>query len=110
MKSENIDKTVLELNSGKDIVYLSVFDSIESLPLSNRSKNALKKYNINTIEQLLRISEKKLQTLRNVGIKSINEICSWKYVLKKSDGQYRIDISDNSKRKKISKIIYKDNG
>ena len=110
MKSENIDETVLELNSGKDIVYLSVFDSIESLPLTNRSKNALKNYNINTIEQLLRISEKKLKTLRNVGIKSINEICSWKYVLKKSDGQYRIDISDNSKRKKISKIIYKDNG
>ena len=108
MNSENIDETVLSRNSGKDIVYLSVHDSIELLPLSTRSKNALKNNSINTLEQLMRISEKRLKILKNIGIKSINEISSWKYVLKKADGKYQLNNNDNIKKETL-KIIYKNN-
>ena len=47
---------------------------IESLELSIRSRNALKKAGIGTVEQLKKMSEEELKAVRGLGEKSIREI------------------------------------
>lgn len=48
--------------------------SVEELQLSVRSYNCLKRAQINTISDLLQYSPKKLQEIKNFGLKSTNEI------------------------------------
>ncbi len=48
--------------------------SIENLGLSNRPKNCLKENNIETIGQLVQMTEEDLKNLRNLGEKSLEEI------------------------------------
>ncbi len=47
---------------------------IENLGLSNRPKNCLKENNIETIGQLVQMTEEQLKMLRNLGEKSLEEI------------------------------------
>lgn len=57
----------------KDIAI--VYPTLEELGLSNRSYNAIHQYNIQTVQQLLKIIESgEIINIRNLGAKSINEI------------------------------------
>ncbi len=47
---------------------------IEELDFSVRTYNCLKKENINTIGELVQLSEKQLLEIRNLGQKSLDEI------------------------------------
>lgn len=49
-------------------------DSIESLGLSVRAYNCLKRANVNTIEELCKLSLKDIACIRNIGKKSYSEI------------------------------------
>ena len=51
-----------------------VLEPIERLELSARSYNALKRQRINTIKDLLELKESDLFYIRNLGVKSANEI------------------------------------
>lgn len=48
--------------------------SIDSIGLSNRSRNALHKVNVHTVEEMLIYDEEMLYSIRNLGKKSIEEI------------------------------------
>ena len=50
--------------------------SIQMLHLSKRSYNALQKFKINTIQDLLSISIEDIRKLQGIGAKSIQEILS----------------------------------
>ena len=53
------------------------FKLIESLALSTRAYNALKKANVNTIQELLNLTPEEiynLKNLKNIGKKTLNEI------------------------------------
>ena len=63
------------VDAKKEIVKKSVvLESIERLQLSARSYNALKRQRINTIKDLLELKESDLFYIRNLGVKSANEI------------------------------------
>lgn len=49
-------------------------ESIESLNLSNRSINALKKAGFETVETVLELNEEQLKNIKGLGVKSVNEI------------------------------------
>ena len=57
------------------VYYITLEDSIERLNLSVRSHNALRRANIHTVEKLLACSREELQSVRNLGTKSVDEIC-----------------------------------
>ena len=48
--------------------------SIETLDISNRAYNGLKRANINTIEELCVKSKKEISALDNIGAKTVDEI------------------------------------
>lgn len=48
--------------------------SIETLDISNRAYNGLKRAGINTIEELIQRSRKEISTLDNIGSKTVDEI------------------------------------
>lgn len=48
--------------------------SIETLDISNRAYNGLKRANINTIEELCEKSKKEISSLDNIGAKTVDEI------------------------------------
>ena len=52
-----------------------VYPTLEELGLSNRSYNAIRRYNVQTVERLLEIIESgEIANIRNLGSNSINEI------------------------------------
>lgn len=68
-RDDDNDNTGEELNSEN-----STEDTIESLDLSVRSFNVLKRAGINTIEQLRRMSDEDFYKIKNLGRKSLDEI------------------------------------
>lgn len=59
----------------EDIDVAIVYPTLEELGLSNRSYNAIRRHNIQTVQQLLKIIESgEIVNIRNLGAKSINEI------------------------------------
>ena len=52
-----------------------VFDmTVEELDLSVRSFNCLKRANINTVEELINKTEEDMMHVRNLGVKSLEEV------------------------------------
>lgn len=66
-------------SNGFDVI---AFKSVENLGLSLRTYNCLRRNNISTIGDLMKITKKDLSTLRNMGQKGLMEICD---TLKKMD-------------------------
>ncbi|OME46841.1 hypothetical protein BSK59_28775 [Paenibacillus odorifer] len=54
--------------------YVTLNDTIEKIDLSVRSRNALLRAGINTIAEMLDVTEEKLANIKNLGSKSIDEI------------------------------------
>lgn len=93
---------------------------IEKLNFSVRTYNCLKNNNINTVKELLEVSEDELRVFRNLGAKSLEEIKS--IVLKLTSGNFVFEamgyINNNTEYtildmiadgdKKISKILFYD--
>ncbi len=48
--------------------------TVDSIALSHRTHNALRRYNITTIEELANTSDDELLKIRNLGVKCLNEI------------------------------------
>lgn len=68
-------ETKPELEEQEKIRLESLFSQpIETLGLSNRPKNCLKENKIDTIGQLVKMTEEQLRLLRNLGEKSLEEI------------------------------------
>jgi len=63
---------------------LDVSSSIDFLPLSVRSSNALKRSHIITVEQLLGLDEEALYEFKNLGAKSVAEILAMQEQLQKT--------------------------
>lgn len=55
------------------------YDSLDSLELTVRSHNALKRYGIKSIEELTNMSVEELKNIRNLGVKCQEEIISKLY-------------------------------
>ena len=83
-KTHNVSKVTYSTESlFNEIVYIAFveyvdhdkIELVEDLHLSHRSYWCLKRYNINTIEQLKEeIATGKIKHIRNLGVKSIEEI------------------------------------
>ncbi len=71
IKEEIKQKEVVETKKAIDLK-----KSIDELDLSVRAYNCLKKLNIDTIEQLIQLSEEDLKSLKNFGQKSLLEVKS----------------------------------
>ena len=56
------------------MVYLTKSDSIERLGLSTRSHNALRSAKISTVGEMMDLDRESLFKMKNLGVKSINEI------------------------------------
>ena len=70
-----VDSVVDEENEAKDESVSIVYPTLEELGLSNRSYNAIRRYNVQTVERLLEIIESgEIANIRNLGSGSINEI------------------------------------
>lgn len=63
---------------------LTPSSSVDCLHLSVRSTNALKSAQINTLQQMMSLTEQQLYHIRNLGKKSIQEILDANHVLKKA--------------------------
>ena len=68
--------------------YVTREDDISALPLSNRSQNCLKRTHIKTIGELLDYPEDELISIRNMGIRSVDEIKGIVSALKNGLGEY----------------------
>lgn len=97
---DKIDEKVINLNLGNYIITLSPSDSIDLIPLTDYCKNLLMNKKIKTIKQLIRISENRLLSFKDFNRESIEEILTWKNMLKNSEGF----INQNNKIEK--KIIF----
>ena len=69
--SERTNTSCIREDRVKDV---SLSTSIDDLPLSRRSYNILKRYNVMTIEDLVKRSEKDLSSFVNMGKVSLTEI------------------------------------
>jgi DNA-directed RNA polymerase subunit alpha len=69
---EEIDKTSVEQE--QTIETNEIPTSIETLDISNRAYNGLKRANIDTIEELCAKSKKDISSLDNIGAKTVDEI------------------------------------
>ena len=67
-----IDNDLIDFGKTKDEIYNNI--SLEQLKLSIRSYNALKKFNINTVCDILKYSSTDLKKIKNLGKKSFIEI------------------------------------
>lgn len=65
---------------------------IEGLKLSNRTYNSLKKNGINTIQDVFLCTEDKIKSMKNIGNKSIEEICEIKSQLIKGSINLHEDV------------------
>lgn len=67
---EEVEKTIISeiKDEGKDET------SIETLDISNRAYNGLKRANINTIEDLCSKSKREISSIDNIGAKTVDEI------------------------------------
>lgn len=79
---ENIDETIEKSRVFTEFKLVSDFEeepskeqtSIETLDVSNRAYNGLKRAKINTIEELCAKSKKEIAALDNIGAKTVDEI------------------------------------
>ena len=62
--------------------------TIEQIPMSVRSYNALKNYGITTIDNFINITEVELRGIRNLGVKSIEEILMLQQRIKSGDNLF----------------------
>lgn len=72
--SEIFDKSMPEALQIVESVDDRDHTSIETLDISNRAYNGLKRANINTIEELTQRTKKEISTLDNIGAKTVDEI------------------------------------
>ena len=71
--------------------------SIDSIGLSNRSRNALHKVNVHTVGEMLTYDEEMLYGIRNLGRKSIEEILEKikEYKKMETDGIESFEVPEN---------------
>jgi len=72
----NPTKWTVQTTSEADSRLEALFDKIEKLNLSSRCFNALAKYNIVYIAQIVLLSESEVKNIPSLGKKSLEEICS----------------------------------
>lgn len=65
-------------------------DDISVLPLSVRSRNCLRNANILTIGAMMEYPEDQFINIRNMGVRSVNEILSYVRMLKNGSGEYML--------------------
>lgn len=70
--------------------YVTREDDISALHLSNRSQNCLKRANVTTIGDLLDYPEDELIFIRNMGVRSVDEIKDVLQALKSGIGEYTL--------------------
>ena len=71
---ETVSENVVETETG-DVSVAIVYPTLEELGLSTRSYNAIRRHNIQTVEELLEVIESgEIANIRNLGSNSINEI------------------------------------
>lgn len=68
---------------------------IEKLNLSTRTYNCLKKNNIDTVNNLLEVTDEELKRFRNLGVKSLEEIKN--VILKLNSGEFDVQAYDFNK-------------
>ena len=72
-RKEEIDEEIEYLNKITSTSKV-VIPTIDNFDFSIRARNALKKAHITTYEELMQLTPKKLKSIKNVGIKTANEI------------------------------------
>ena len=72
-KSQVFEK-IEEIQVEEEIVVPKEETSIETLDISNRAYNGLKRANINTIEDLCEKTKREISSIDNIGAKTVNEI------------------------------------
>ncbi len=78
--------------------------SIDSIGLSNRSRNALHRAGIDTVGDMLVYTEETLFEIRNMGRKSIDEVLLKIEEYRKYDDEGGLDVPDESKVKSLTAI------
>lgn len=71
-------------------MYITRDDDISVLPMSRRSVNCLRRENIYTIGALMDYPIEKLIGIRNLGVKSFGEVCSFVQSLKDGTGDFAL--------------------
>lgn len=100
-REEEEDNSVFRVESLDEEEYL--YDSIKNITLSVRATNALWSSGIKSVEQLVNISSEEIFSLKNVGIKTLNEIVRVKGLL--SENRMLQEECSNDRRIIITKNV-----